>query len=65
MSNVLVLRPALEDHDGVPIFGVDYNQQVYRWLEQNFRVIRTFGDYQRVPYPPSWAVQIWERQPRL
>lgn len=49
---------------GVPIFGTDYNQQVYRWLEQNFRVIRTFGDYQRVAVPPRWwAVQIWERQP--
>jgi hypothetical protein len=47
---------------GLPIFGVDYDQQMYRWLEQNFRVIRTIGDYQRVTYPPHWAVQIWQRK---
>jgi hypothetical protein len=47
----------------VPIFGVDYNQQVYGWLTRNFRLIRTFGDFQRVAFPPHWAIQIWERQP--
>jgi hypothetical protein len=47
---------------GVPIFGIDYNQQPYHWLQQNFRVVRTFGDYQRISYPPHWAVQIWERK---
>ncbi len=47
---------------GPAIFGADYDQQMYRWLEQNFRVIRTMGDYQRVLSPPRWAVQIWERK---
>jgi hypothetical protein len=58
---------ALSDRDspeyGLPTFGIDYNQQVYRWLTLNFRVIRTFGDYQRVN-PRHWAVQIWERIPK-
>jgi hypothetical protein len=56
---------------GVSIFGVDYNQQVYAWLARNFRVVRTFGDYQRIRPPGAssgpgdthWAVQIWERRP--
>jgi len=48
---------------GVPIFGLDYNQQIYQWLQRNFLIIRTFGDYQRTIDPPHWAVQIWERKP--
>lgn len=47
---------------GLPIFGVDYNQQLYLWLQQNFRIVRTFGDYERIAYPSHWAVQIWERK---
>ncbi|MGA2113204.1 MAG: hypothetical protein ABSH56_00465 [Bryobacteraceae bacterium] len=45
----------------MPTFGIDYNQQVYQWLERNFRVVRTFGDYQRVD-PGYWAAKIWERK---
>jgi len=56
---VLSNRSALEYE--MPTFGIDYNQQVYEWLERNFRVVRTFGDYQRVN-PLHWAVQIWERK---
>jgi hypothetical protein len=48
---------------GLPVFGVDYNQQVYRWLQSNFHVIRTFGDFQRED-PSHWAVQVWERNPQ-
>jgi hypothetical protein len=46
---------------GTPTFGIDYNQPLYRWLESNFQVVRTFGDYRR-ERPAHWAVQIWERK---
>jgi hypothetical protein len=46
---------------GTPTFGIDYNQLLYRWLESNFQVVRTFGDYRREG-PAHWAVQIWERK---
>jgi hypothetical protein len=46
---------------GLPTFGIDYNQQVYRWLEENFQLIRTFGNFERVN-PREWAVQIWQRK---
>jgi len=47
---------------GVPIFGADYNQPIYRWLEQNFRVIEKIGAYERVPFPDQWGALIYERK---
>jgi hypothetical protein len=47
---------------GMATFGIDYNQQVYEWLTRNFRVVRTFGNFERVN-PRYWGVQIWERNP--
>ena len=47
------------------VFGADYNQEVYRWLQDNFHVIREAGIYDRTALPEkagtiSGAV-IWER----
>ena len=47
---------------GVPIFGEDYNQTVYQWLEQNYKVIEQVGDYERVAYPSHWGALIYERK---
>lgn len=47
---------------GVPIFGTDYNQTIYRWLEQNFKVIAKVGAYERVARPANWGVLIYERK---
>jgi hypothetical protein len=47
---------------GVPIFGADYNQSIYGWLEQNFRVIAKIGAYERVPFPDQWGALIYERK---
>jgi hypothetical protein len=49
---------------GLPTFGIDYNQQVYRWLEQNFQLVRTFGNFERAS-SHDWAVQIWQRRQAL
>jgi hypothetical protein len=59
--NYIALSNIRTPEYGVPIFGVHYNQQVYRWLEQNFQVVQTFGDFERAP----WAVQIWQRKRSL
>jgi len=48
---------------GVPIFGADYNRPIFRWLEQNFRVIAKIGGYERVPFPDQWGALIYERKP--
>ena len=48
---------------GVPIFGADYNQPIFRWLEQNFRVIAKIGAYERAPFPVQWGALIYERKP--
>jgi hypothetical protein len=47
---------------GAPIFGADYNRPIYRWLEQNFRVIAKIGAYERVPFPDQWGALIYERK---
>lgn len=46
---------------GVPVFGEDYNQTVYQWLEQNYKVIEQVGDYERKAYPSHWGALIYER----
>lgn len=46
---------------GVPIFGDDYNQAVYQWLEQNYKVIDKVGDFERVAYPSHWGALVYER----
>jgi hypothetical protein len=32
---------------GVPYFGIDYDQKVYRWIEANYRVTGEFGRFSR------------------
>lgn len=32
---------------GVPYFGIDYDQKVYRWIEANYRVAGEFGRFRR------------------
>lgn len=46
---------------GVPIFGEDYNESVYQWLEQNYKVIGQVGHYERVVRPPHWGALIFKR----
>jgi hypothetical protein len=63
--NYVLLSNRATPEYGVPFFGVDYNREIYRWLVQNFRVVRTFGEYQRVVSPTDWAAQVWERKSAL
>lgn len=63
--NYVLLSNRAASEYGVPFFGVDYNREVYRWLVQDFRVVRTFGEYQRVVSPTDWAAQVWERKSAL
>lgn len=58
----IVLSDRSTPEYGLPVFGVDYDQEIYRWLNRNYRVVRTFGNYQRVK-PWTWAAQVWERIP--
>ena len=44
-----------------PVFGDDYNQEVYAWLQRNFRPLRTMGNYQRASV--YWAAIVYERKP--
>ena len=46
----------------VPIFGADYDQPIYQWLQQNFDVVAKIGDYERVPHPAHWGVLIYARK---
>jgi hypothetical protein len=32
---------------GVPYFGIDYDETVYRWIELNYHIIRAFGNFRR------------------
>jgi hypothetical protein len=47
---------------GLPIFGVDYGQQIFAWLRANFRIVQQFGDYEPVPFPREWGALVYERQ---
>jgi hypothetical protein len=58
--NYVVLSDRATPEYHLPVFGVDYNQTLYEWLQMNFHVTRTFGDFDRQD-PRHWAVQIWER----
>jgi hypothetical protein len=46
---------------GTPIFGQDYNQELYAWIQRNYRPVRTIGHYERVAVPKQWAAMVYER----
>ena len=48
---------------GVPIFGTDYNREIYAWVGRNYRPVKTIGDYQRIADPKVWAAIVYERAP--
>ena len=60
----VVLSNRLAPEYGTPKFGLDYNQEPYRWLLQNFEPIRTIGPFERITEPAPWGVIIYERTPR-
>jgi hypothetical protein len=62
--NYVILSNRATPEYGMPIFGADYNRPIYRWLEQNFRVIAKIGAYERVPFPAQWGALIYERKSR-
>jgi hypothetical protein len=47
---------------GLPLFGVDYGQQIRMWLEMNFRVVQRIGDYEPVAFPREWGALVYERK---
>jgi hypothetical protein len=58
---VLVSNRATPEY-GKPIFGIDYNQEIYRWIQQNFEIKTRIGSPERVWYPAEWGVEIYERK---
>jgi hypothetical protein len=46
---------------GLPLFGVDYGQQISAWLNRNFHVVQRIGDYQPIAFPSEWGALIYER----
>lgn len=46
---------------GAPLFGADYNRELYEWLTHNFHVVETIGRYERVPHPSAWGALVYER----
>ena len=47
---------------GLPVFGVDYGQQIFAWLQKNYRVVQRIGDYQPVAFPREWGALVYERK---
>jgi hypothetical protein len=47
---------------GLPVFGVDYGQQIFGWLDKNFRVTQRIGDYEPVAFPKEWGALVYERK---
>jgi hypothetical protein len=48
---------------GLPVFGIDYGQQIFAWLGNNFRVVQRIGEYEPVAFPREWGVLVYERKP--
>ena len=48
---------------GLPVFGVDYGQQIFAWLRANFRMVQRIGDYEPVAFPKEWGALVYERNP--
>jgi hypothetical protein len=47
---------------GLPVFGVDYGQQIFAWLGKNFRVTQRIGEYEPVAFPREWGALVYERK---
>jgi hypothetical protein len=47
---------------GKPIFGIDYKQEIYNWIQQNFEIRTRVGSPERVQKPAEWGVVIYERK---
>jgi len=63
--NYVILTDRITDEYRKSFFGEDYDQEVYRWLTENFHVIREIGVYQRMRMR-DWSVDltgalVWER----
>jgi hypothetical protein len=48
---------------GIPVFGVDYGQQIAAWLDEHYRVVQRIGNYEAVDAPREWGVLVYERKP--
>jgi hypothetical protein len=47
---------------GLPVFGVDYGQQIFTWLESDYRLVQRIGEYEPVAYPREWGALVYERK---
>ena len=57
----LILSNRRAPEYGTPIFGQDYNQKIYAWIQRNYRPVRAIGHYERVAEPKRWAAMVYER----
>jgi hypothetical protein len=46
---------------GLPVFGVDYGQEILAWIKKNFHVVKRIGDYEPVAFPREWGALVYER----
>jgi hypothetical protein len=58
----VVLSNRATSEYGKPIFGIDYNQEIYNWIQQNFEIRMRIGNPERVQNPAEWGVVIYERK---
>jgi len=58
----VVLSNRVTPEYGKPIFGIDYNQEIYNWIQQNFEIRTRMGKPEGVWNPAEWGVVIYERK---
>ena len=48
---------------GVPYFGLDFHQKIYRWIQDNYEISGEFGHFVRERGSP-YALQIYRKRVR-
>jgi hypothetical protein len=46
---------------GAPYFGIDYDREIYQWIEANYQVAGEFGRFRR-DVSQGWAALLYERR---
>ncbi len=59
--NYILLSNRSTKEYGLPFFGLDYNQTVYRWIEANFEVVGEFGRFSRKK-PEEFGMLVYRRR---
>lgn len=60
----IILTARCTKEYAAPYFGIDYNRQIFQWIERNYRVVKEVGDFRR-DGTISMAALIYERKASL